>query len=1377
MHFYQILLVFSLISLATLAVIFWRKKDVPGARPFSMLMIALTIWSCGYYFEIQSVSFQEFTFWAKFEYFGIVLIPASWLVFVFRFTGKERHVNRRNLLLLFIAPTAMLIITWSNKLNHLLWRSVQFEPGKPLSLGIYDHGLAFWINTAYTYAILLIGSFFLIQYLHKYQQGYRGQLFVLLVGMLAPLVGNLLYLIRFNPLPNFDLTLLGFIVTGLATSLALLRYRFLEILPIAHSALIKNMSDGLLVLDEQERIAEINPAALKIFNISLTNSLTLPFSHGLADFPEFVDKVQNIRDGKAEIALIDARSGNQRIFEMQISPLDKQTNPASGKMVVLREITERVETMEGLKRREAILVAIRFAASELMKGTDWQKVIPDVLEQLGRVVKASRAYIFMNHRDANGELLTTKLFEWTAAGIQSQLNNPELKDLPVAKAGYDRWQQFMSQGKPVFGIIEQFPPDERPLLERLGIQSLIITPIFVGEDFWGFIGFDDCLKKRTWSNAEIDALKAAASTFGSSIQRQMMEEQLLERLEILDSLYQTSLEIAAPHDLPTLLRTIVARAVKLINGTSGSLYLRNAEGEDLTCMVSYQAKKDITGYVLHVGEGAAGKVAQTKKALIVEDYRTWEGRAPQFEIDQPFVSVISAPMTWQDQVLGVLHVTHESLPNHFSAKDLTLLSLFANQAAIGLQSAQSMQIMQVRARRLAIINGITRISLESEEQEHLLEQLTDRLGELMNADSCFIELWDKQKKQVIPKAAFGPYKGIFEQFIFSPGETSMTKAVMESGQTMVVEDYQNSSLVNRRLAHQLTKICSMIALPLTAGEHHLGAALIGFHQPHKFDAEEIELCEQAAAQVALAMDKTRLIEAAQQRAEVLDALRANVTGLSGELDNQVLLKAILERAATLLNATGGDLGLLDPTDGDICILVSYNLGKDYVGTRMAIGEGAMGLAVAIDDIVVIEDYAEWDGRSPQYLSGNWHAVMATPLRIGGRILGALGIVDLHPERTFSAEDQELLNLFAQQASIAIENARLFNIQKQRALELGILYESSTLITKSLDLKTVFRISAEQLCRAVDSTSAYISTCDLENGSICPQAEYFSPEASPLERTPDLNLPRSLFDYPRSIEYLRQGKPQVMHVTDLDIDEKDRAELITHGVKSALEVPMIISGRVLGFIDIWECREERIWSEEEIRVCQTLSNQAAIAIENARLYSEILQLAVTDMLTGIYNRRGLFEAGQRELNRTRRSKRPLSAIMLDIDHFKEVNDAYSHTIGDQVLKELVKICRKNLREIDIIGRYGGEEFVVLLPETHFPRAQQIAERLRLHIAKRPLQTDAGPIAITVSMGIACTTDGKLELATLLDRTDSAMYSAKHKGRNRVASIQPTYELQI
>src|SRR5262249_4383195 len=158
-------------------------------------------------------------------------------------------------------------------------------------------------------------------------------------------------------------------------------------------------------------------------------------------------------------------------------------------------------------------------------------------------------------------------------------------------------------------------------------------------------------------------------------------------------------------------------------------------------------------------------------------------------------------------------------------------------------------------------------------------------------------------------------------------------------------------------------------------------------------------------------------------------------------------------------------------------------------------------------------------------------------------------------------------------------------------------------------------------------------------------------------------------------------------------------------------------------------------------------------------------AVTDELTRTYSRRHLFVLAGRELARCRRYARPLSAILLDIDHFKTVNDSYGHAVGDQVLREVAGRCATIVRNVDILGRYGGEEFVVILPETDLDAARSTAERLREVVAGRPFVTSRGDLRIGMSLGVAAWTEETQTLDGLLDRADSAMYQAKEAGRNQ------------
>lgn len=210
---------------------------------------------------------------------------------------------------------------------------------------------------------------------------------------------------------------------------------------------------------------------------------------------------------------------------------------------------------------------------------------------------------------------------------------------------------------------------------------------------------------------------------------------------------------------------------------------------------------------------------------------------------------------------------------------------------------------------------------------------------------------------------------------------------------------------------------------------------------------------------------------------------------------------------------------------------------------------------------------------------------------------------------------------------------------------------------------------------------------------------------------------------------------------------------------------LIKGRLVGFINLIGLRPNFFNQEHAIRL-QAFADQAAIAIENARLYAEVERLATLDELTGIINRRRLFSLGQLEFQRARRYQTTLAAILLDIDQFKKINDTYGHNTGDLVLTGIATAISHNIREIDLFSRYGGEEFVLLLPQTERAQALEVAERLRTLVAGLRFETDRGTLSVTISLGIAHLTEKIPSLATLIDWADQAMYAAKQAGRNRV-----------
>ena len=221
-------------------------------------------------------------------------------------------------------------------------------------------------------------------------------------------------------------------------------------------------------------------------------------------------------------------------------------------------------------------------------------------------------------------------------------------------------------------------------------------------------------------------------------------------------------------------------------------------------------------------------------------------------------------------------------------------------------------------------------------------------------------------------------------------------------------------------------------------------------------------------------------------------------------------------------------------------------------------------------------------------------------------------------------------------------------------------------------------------------------------------------------------------------------------------------------RSAMIAPMILDREVLGALSL-TASSPAIFTEDDLRLLTSFAATATAAIHNAILYSETQNLAATDPLTGQLNRRSFFELGEREISRFERFGHSFSWIMFDVDLFKQVNDRYGHPAGDQVLIEIVDRCCKVIRHVDVLGRYGGDEFVVLLPETDHQMARDIAERIRTSVSGTPIMTDAGPIDVSISVGITQVTSDTADLGLLLNKVDQALYKSKKAGRNTITVL--------
>ncbi len=397
-----------------------------------------------------------------------------------------------------------------------------------------------------------------------------------------------------------------------------------------------------------------------------------------------------------------------------------------------------------------------------------------------------------------------------------------------------------------------------------------------------------------------------------------------------------------------------------------------------------------------------------------------------------------------------------------------------------------------------------------------------------------------------------------------------------------------------------------------------------------------------------------------------------------------------------------------------------------------------------------------------------------PVQSGERTIGVLSIQS-YQAKAYSESSLEILRTLSNHCAGALERIWAQEALAQMMERLKVLYQATHAISESLDM--------EQLCDSIHTTVEKVMPCDdfvmdgydEQTNEIIPiyAVEY------PRRR---IFTEKYFADHGMAGKVVHTRMPILLNsVEDMDssgIDFELYGSAPVEPTQSLLAVPMLLHGRVVGMISA-QSYKENAYTNEDQYLLELLAAHAAIAIENARLFAKAQQLADTDPLTGVLSRRKFYELAELEFSRSMRYKKPLSVIMLDVDKFKKFNDRFGHKVGDLVLKLIAAQCKSSLRDVDIFGRLGGEEFVVALPDTDLKHAVIAANRLRKVVEEAEL-TDAEnlfelvasdrpkkeALKVTVSVGVAACDESCKNIDMVIDHADRAMYSVKYTGRNRI-----------
>jgi diguanylate cyclase (GGDEF)-like protein len=381
----------------------------------------------------------------------------------------------------------------------------------------------------------------------------------------------------------------------------------------------------------------------------------------------------------------------------------------------------------------------------------------------------------------------------------------------------------------------------------------------------------------------------------------------------------------------------------------------------------------------------------------------------------------------------------------------------------------------------------------------------------------------------------------------------------------------------------------------------------------------------------------------------------------------------------------------------------------------------------------------------------YKSLLASPLVEDEDVYGVLFVAN---EDKFAYEELNRLNTLATQASFLIKKNQLFEKMQRNVAELSTLQRVSKIINSTLDLDQVMDLAIDVIVGTMGVSSCAIMLVEEDNNNLNLEASRGLLEQ--CETKDNLNISKCKF----AAEALKSKRPVIYN----EVPEEIKKNMGIPELKSGIAVPLKLREDVIGIIVAVNTLMIHSFTKDDERFLTTLANQVAIALENARIYNRMEEMAIKDGLTQLYNHSHFQETLFEEINRATRYDQALSLLMLDIDNFKDFNDTYGHPVGDEVLKSLAKTLQDITRDIDTVARYGGEEFTIILPETTIGGAKEVACRINQAVRDMIIEENDLKLSVTVSIG-AATYNSDLSQKELINNADKALYRAKESGKDK------------
>ncbi len=863
-------------------------------------------------------------------------------------------------------------------------------------------------------------------------------------------------------------------------------------------------------------------------------------------------------------------------------------------------------------------------------------------------------------------------------------------------------------------------------------------------------------------------------------------ENIDRRIQQMTALNYLVMEISKIRDLDSLFWHVAENVPRLIDAEDCSVLLIDPETDVLTFRtaktrnIGVVVPRDTVSILMSVFKSKTPR--RTADATQEPDYN--------FEIaEQAGIhpkTLVAAPIILDDQAIGVVEVINKK-QGGFTEFDEEVVKTIATHIAASVENGWLYESSQRRLNELSILVEINRAISTSYDLETLFENISKTLIETTQLQEFSVSSWDRENDQIV--IMVDCIQKDITQLIkrrgkrYSLKDYPLTKKVLENREIITMNTRDPGANLNevRLLAKRKKTIIMMV--PMVVRNNVTGLFEIYFSVNHSKGLQNANLYQAIANQIGAAIENTRLHEESRKQASILEkrvqdrtkelealaeaerkqrelaeTLREAGAIVASTLDPGSAINEILNQLARVVPYDSASVQLLNENELVIVAGGGWIEYKQLQGYRFRI-PGPNPNTIVLNQLrPVILNYEDLI-KHEEFQKATHGAIrswLGVPLITQDMVIGMLTL-DSTQNGYFKDEHASLASAFADQVAVALEQAILFQKTQAALTERDALRAIMVEITGELELPQLLNTVMTKACELLNTMSAEIGLYHPDREVIEIVALY----------NQEVDFIGKIIPVGKGLVGQAALKKAPLLIEDYSTWEHALPEYKDSVWYASMAAPLTYHQRLIGVMVVGDKRPSKTFTQSDLELLTMLAHQVAIAIENAQLFQKVQVLATIDDLTGLLNRRELFRIGTELFEISIEEDIPLSAVMFDIDLFKLINDTYGHSTGDQVLQELAEVCLEQIRTHDILCRYGGEEFTLLLPGADFETARQISDRIRQHVEQTPLKTDRGDLMITLSFGVATLEQRHASLAALIDDADAAMYLAKNLGRNRVA----------